>query len=119
MNPVDGSARNFERKQPRVRVRIRRAAVERNNSQRNRRSNLKLCNRREQRASLGIVVWDATQTEISDVVRDADVALYEAKRLGKGRFFNYVPGMHHQAINRFSLVQELRQAVAAHDLAMH
>jgi EAL domain-containing protein (putative c-di-GMP-specific phosphodiesterase class I) len=73
----------------------------------------------EQRASLGIVVWDSTHAEVSDVVRDADVALYEAKRLGKGRYFNYVPGMHHQAVNRFSLVQELRQAVASRDLAMH
>ena len=73
----------------------------------------------EQRASLGIVVWDSSHTEVSDVVRDADVALYEAKRLGKGRHFNYVPGMHHQAINRFSMVQELRQAVSSHDLAMH
>ena len=65
----------------------------------------------EQRASLGVVVWDATTAELSNVVRDADVALYEAKRLGKGRQFVYVPGMHHQVINRFSLVQELRQAI--------
>jgi diguanylate cyclase (GGDEF)-like protein/PAS domain S-box-containing protein len=73
----------------------------------------------EQRASLGIVVWDSTHAEVSDVVRDADVALYEAKRLGKGRHFTYVPGMHHQAVNRFSMVQELRQALASNDLAMH
>src|SRR3984957_3718492 len=73
----------------------------------------------EQRASLGVVVWDSTTVEVSDVVRDADVALYEAKRLGKGRQFVYVPGMHDVAVNRFSLVQELRQAVAAGDLAMH
>ncbi len=73
----------------------------------------------EQRASLGVVVWDATTAELSNVVRDADVALYEAKRLGKGRQFVYVPGMHHQVVNRFSLVQELRQAVAAGELAMH
>ncbi len=64
----------------------------------------------EQRASLGVVVWDSNTAELSNVVRDADVALYEAKRLGKGRQFVYVPGMHHQVVNRFSLVQELRQA---------
>jgi diguanylate cyclase (GGDEF)-like protein/PAS domain S-box-containing protein len=73
----------------------------------------------EQRASLGVVVWDATTAELSNVVRDADVALYEAKRLGKGRQFVYVPGMHHQVINRFSMVQDLRQAVASEELAMH
>ncbi|MGB8197839.1 MAG: EAL domain-containing protein [Acidimicrobiales bacterium] len=73
----------------------------------------------EQRASLGVVVWDASTVDVSDVVRDADVALYEAKRLGKGRQFVYVPGMHDVAVNRFSLVQELRQAVSAGELAMH
>ncbi len=73
----------------------------------------------EQRASLGVVVWDISSIDITDVVRDADVALYEAKRLGKGRHFVYVPGMHHQVINRFSLVQQLRQAIPAGEVAMH
>jgi len=73
----------------------------------------------QQRASLGVVVWDSSNTDVSDVLRDADVALYEAKRLGKGRQFVYVPGMHHQVVNRFSIVQELRQAVASDELAMH
>lgn len=75
--------------------------------------------RLEQRASLGVVAWDAATAEVSNVLRDADVALYEAKRLGKGRQFVYVQGMHQQVVNKFSLVQELRQAVTAHDLAMH
>jgi EAL domain-containing protein (putative c-di-GMP-specific phosphodiesterase class I) len=52
-------------------------------------------------------------------LRDADVALYEAKRLGKGRLFVYVPGMHQKVVNRFSIMQELRQAVTQGDLAMH
>jgi diguanylate cyclase (GGDEF)-like protein/PAS domain S-box-containing protein len=73
----------------------------------------------EQRASLGVVVWDSSNAEVSDVLRDADVALYEAKRLGKGRHFVYVPGMHDQVVNRFSIVQELRQAVSSDELAMH
>jgi diguanylate cyclase (GGDEF)-like protein/PAS domain S-box-containing protein len=73
----------------------------------------------KQRASLGVVAWDSSSAEVSDVLRDADVALYEAKRLGKGRLFVYVPGMHQKVVNRFSIIQELRQAVASGDLAMH
>ena len=73
----------------------------------------------EQRASLGVVVWDSDITEVVDIVRDADVALYEAKRLGKGRHFVYVPGMHNQVVNRFSLMQQLRQAIPSGELAMH
>jgi diguanylate cyclase (GGDEF)-like protein/PAS domain S-box-containing protein len=73
----------------------------------------------KQRASLGVVAWDSTNAEVSDVLRDADVALYEAKRLGKGRLFVYVPGMHQKVVNRFSIMQELRQAVTQGDLAMH
>ncbi len=73
----------------------------------------------EQRASIGVVVWDSNSTDVSEVVRDADVALYEAKRLGKGRHFVYVPGMHHQIVNRFSLVQQLRQAIPTGEMAMH
>ncbi len=73
----------------------------------------------EQRASLGVVVWDSNSTDVAEVVRDVDVALYEAKRIGKGRHFVYVPGMHHQVVNRFSLVQQLRQAIPAAEMAMH
>jgi diguanylate cyclase (GGDEF)-like protein/PAS domain S-box-containing protein len=73
----------------------------------------------KQRASLGVVAWDSSSADVSDVLRDADVALYEAKRLGKGRLFVYVPDMHQKVVNRFSIVQELRQAVTAGDLAMH
>ncbi len=73
----------------------------------------------EQRASLGVVVWDASSADVSNIIRDADVALYEAKHLGKGRLFAYIEGMHDNVVNRFSLVQELRQAFASGELAMH
>ena len=72
-----------------------------------------------QRASLGVVVWDRSSVTDTDVVRDADLALYEAKRLGKGRYVLHAPGMHHEALAQISLAQELRQALAAGDLSMH
>jgi diguanylate cyclase (GGDEF)-like protein/PAS domain S-box-containing protein len=72
-----------------------------------------------QQASLGVVVWDATSDEEIDVVRDADVALYEAKRLGKGRHIRFEPGMHQQTANRYSLAQQLRHALTNDEISMH
>lgn len=39
----------------------------------------------EQHASIGVMVYDESSADQSECVRAADVALYEAKRLGKGR----------------------------------
>jgi diguanylate cyclase (GGDEF)-like protein len=73
----------------------------------------------EQRASIGIVYWDEKSTNSVELVQDADVALYEAKRKGKGHYVVFTPSMHQQAISRFALVQELRHALAAGELSMH
>ena len=73
----------------------------------------------QQHASIGVVVWNASTSETTEFVQDADVALYEAKREGKNRFVFFTPTMHQQAVNRFTLVQELRQALHAGDLSMH
>lgn len=72
-----------------------------------------------QHASLGVAVWDSASPEELDVVRDADMALYEAKRLGKGRHAVYSSGMHQQALSRLSLAEQLRHAIPSHELAMH
>jgi EAL domain-containing protein (putative c-di-GMP-specific phosphodiesterase class I) len=47
------------------------------------------------------------------------MALYEAKRLGKGRHATYRPGMHQQTPSRFSLAEQLRHAINSDELAMH
>jgi diguanylate cyclase (GGDEF)-like protein/PAS domain S-box-containing protein len=73
----------------------------------------------QQHASIGVVVWDATSTDCEQIVRNADVALYEAKRTGKGRHVVFTSGMQQQAVTRFELVQELRQALHAGEISMH
>jgi len=72
-----------------------------------------------QHASLGVVVWDQTSKSTNEVVQSADVALYEAKREGKGHHVVYSSGMHQQAVGRFTLAQELERALAASELSMH
>jgi diguanylate cyclase (GGDEF)-like protein/PAS domain S-box-containing protein len=73
----------------------------------------------EQRASIGIVIWDSACTSFSETIQNVDAALYEAKRNVRGHHVVFTPTMHQNAVSRFSLVQELRQAFHAGDLVMH
>ncbi len=73
----------------------------------------------EQRASIGIVIWDATSNGFSETIQNVDAALYEAKRNVRGRHVVFTPTMHQRAVSRFALVQELRHAFNAGDLVMH
>ena len=73
----------------------------------------------EQHSSIGVVVSDGTRANNSECVQDADVALYEAKREGKGHFVVFESSMHQQAASRFALIQELRHALQGGELSMH
>ncbi|HUX05149.1 MAG TPA: EAL domain-containing protein [Acidimicrobiales bacterium] len=72
-----------------------------------------------QHASVGVVVWDERNSNSSDLIQSADIALYEAKRQGKGSVALFAPIMHHQAVSRFTLIQELRSAFENRELTMH
>jgi diguanylate cyclase (GGDEF)-like protein/PAS domain S-box-containing protein len=73
----------------------------------------------EQHASIGVVVWDGGTADSNEFVRNADVALYEAKRQRRGGYALFTPSMHEQAINRFTIVQELHHALQVGELSMH
>lgn len=73
----------------------------------------------EQHASVGVMVWDSTTTDTSQLIQDADVALYEAKRKGKGHHVIFTPSMRARAENRFATIQELRHSFQSGDLEMH
>ncbi len=75
--------------------------------------------RLQQHASIGMVVWDSTNVDGTELLRNADVALHEAKSLNKGSYALFAPRMHQKAISSFTLVQELRHALHSGDLAMH
>ena len=73
----------------------------------------------EQHASVGIVVWDQTNSDATEIIQNVDAALHEAKRNARGRRVRFTPSMHERAVSRFALVQELRRALVHGDLKMH
>jgi len=73
----------------------------------------------EVHASIGVVIWDAETVDHSEIVRNADSAMYEAKRRGKGHHVLFTPSLQQQAVSRFALTQELRQALSNGELSMH
>ncbi len=75
--------------------------------------------RLEQHASIGVSVFDAQPSTDRNVVQEADVALYQAKSAHKGNYVVFSPTMQASAIDRFTMVQELRDALRARDVSMH
>jgi diguanylate cyclase (GGDEF)-like protein len=62
-------------------------------------------------ASLGIAVSTGAPEEPSDVLRNADLALYRAKGAGKGRYAVYEDAMHVEVRKRLELSAALSSAV--------
>ncbi|MGD0054597.1 MAG: EAL domain-containing protein [Acidimicrobiales bacterium] len=73
----------------------------------------------DQHASIGVLVWDDQSRSSREFIQNADVALHEAKRQGKGHYVVFTPSMHQQAVSHFELVQELRRALSNGELSMH
>jgi diguanylate cyclase (GGDEF)-like protein/PAS domain S-box-containing protein len=70
-------------------------------------------------ASIGIVMVTAEHTCSADVLRDADIAMYRAKSLGKGRYEVFDLNLRHQTTERMDIIDRLTAAVEADDFDLH
>jgi diguanylate cyclase (GGDEF)-like protein/PAS domain S-box-containing protein len=61
-------------------------------------------------ASVGVVLRTGRHLQPADLLRDADVALYEAKAAGKGRAVHFTPSMI-RATRQLDLETSLREAI--------
>ena len=62
-------------------------------------------------ASIGIVMSSGQYDSTDDVIRDADIAMYEAKAAGRGCFRLFEASMRSRAVQRWQLDADLRQAI--------
>jgi diguanylate cyclase (GGDEF)-like protein len=70
-------------------------------------------------ASLGLAFADADTESGADLLRNADLAMYEAKRNGGGRVAEYQPIFHTVALRRTELESELRYALDHDQFVVH
>lgn len=70
-------------------------------------------------ASIGIVMGEKSYQTPDDVLRDADIALYNAKGKGKSRSELFTHEMRDQVIERLELESDLRRAVQNDELTIH
>lgn len=61
--------------------------------------------------SIGVAVNFGDRQQPADLIRDADIALYEAKARGKSQYVIFDNQMYDRAIVRAQLEQDLRQAI--------
>lgn len=70
-------------------------------------------------ASIGITLSSMAYETSGAVLRDADLAMYRAKSLGKGRSEIFDQAMHEAAMVRLSLEADLRRALRNQEFVLH
>jgi diguanylate cyclase (GGDEF)-like protein len=67
-------------------------------------------------ASVGIALSASGYTDVQDVLRDADIAMYHAKQNGRARWMIFDQAMQQAALRRLQVEAELRAALPAAQL---
>ncbi len=70
-------------------------------------------------ASIGIALAPVDDTSVEYLIRDADTAMYEAKRQGRATYRFFTSQMAHQATESLHLENALRQGVSRNQLFYH
>ena len=70
-------------------------------------------------ASIGIVFSSLEYNNASDLMRDADIAMYRAKENGKARYTVFDRGMYDEALRLVKLESSLRLALKRDEFVMH
>ena len=70
-------------------------------------------------ASIGIAFSDTTCNDSQEILRDAEIAMYRAKQVGKARCEVFDNAMHENAVKRLQLETDLRKALELDEFRVH
>lgn len=70
-------------------------------------------------ASLGIAYYPKDAANVIDLIRNADAALYSAKKAGGNVFAHYAPQMNEAAVERLMTKSRLKRAFERDELLVH
>ncbi|MCF4968717.1 GGDEF/EAL domain-containing response regulator [Nostoc sp. CMAA1605] len=70
-------------------------------------------------ASIGILPSTLNYQQPTDILRDADAAMYQAKRAGKGCYIVFTNEMQLQTLKRIQLESELRQSIEKSEFCLY
>ena len=68
--------------------------------------------------SVGIVIGPEQYSSPTEIIRDADIALYQAKSAGLSHYVVFDPGMRQQAVDSMSIERDLREALSQHQFKL-
>jgi diguanylate cyclase (GGDEF)-like protein/PAS domain S-box-containing protein len=71
------------------------------------------------RATIGIALSVAGESNTDEMIRNADTAMYAAKAAGKARYEFFRPFMHARAVERFEVQADLEVALVRHEFVVH
>lgn len=69
--------------------------------------------------SIGITLYPLDEKDNISLLRDADIAMYRAKELGRNQYQFYTPELNIRAARRLELETGLRQAIEKQELVLH
>ena len=67
-------------------------------------------------ASIGVVLWQGQGLGPQEILRNADTAMYEAKRAGRNRYVIFDDSMHDRVVHTLAVQADLRLALAGDEL---
>lgn len=70
-------------------------------------------------ASIGITMLTDNIQDVDNLIRNADLAMYRAKTMGKSRFEMFDQEMHTQIMDEMKVETDLRRAIEKNEISLH